>query len=666
MRRTTPKAVKINVDVDNQGLAGITMSGTGQENNVPYSLAFQARNKPYENAIAIAGTALGGNQLGSTAPFVPPTRKVRTTFYNTDMVYMLSMVNSGIDSTGLSSIDFSVFKTLESFEVSGTVNTGVGLLKLPNSVKNIFVNANVNLVDLPALIERFVINSLYGGFSTLAAKLQKSRYLKAFLNGGFNNNITGGRSGASMINFATGSIGALDLSNTQLERLQYVGALTGLIIPLNNYYEFVLQNIGNTIPVSTLRTYINHALTCSNLTTFSFFGRDLSWSRPIGNTDVSNELRYFSISACSITGDVTITDPKPNLVIFHSFSASGSTFKNVHNTVNLSGATGLQTLSLNYCLTVNLILPAPGTLFSIYANGCKLSTSDFWNQILAHASYLQYLGLDAQDTTVGLGMTHVDLTLFSALLSVSLASNKIEEITLRASGGLNSLDVRGNADMHTINNLANQATTLNQLIYNNTALNVDLTTIPNAYVAGNFSAQTILDYRTRTATTSLQDVNFQNCPSLHSVYFNADSAKNVITNSITLNGCPLLSTMVNMDKIDFPPGSVHVFNVAGDSLNMIFPFGDNSFVPSSMAVHNNGMSQSNVDGTIDKLYSNRAKFSALGTVITVNISGTNAAPSGTYEAPTGFVLGVSDGSPVTARQKMYVLNNNYLFAITSN
>lgn len=48
-------------------------------------------------------------------------------------------------------------------------------------------------------------------------------------------------------------------------------------------------------------------------------------------------------------------------------------------------------------------------------------------------------------------------------------------------------------------------------------------------------------------------------------------------------------------------------------------------------------------------------------------SGTaNARPSGEYQAPTGFELGVSNGEPASAMEMLYVLANNYKYTITVN
>jgi hypothetical protein len=80
-----------------------------------------------------------------------------------------------------------------------------------------------------------------------------------------------------------------------------------------------------------------------------------------------------------------------------------------------------------------------------------------------------------------------------------------------------------------------------------------------------------------------------------------------------------------------------------------------------MLVQGNGMNVTNVDGTIDSIYQNSAKWDR--TVVHIlNIAGTNATPSGSYAAPSGYIQadGVTngnDGSPVSAKEQMYVLVN---------
>ena len=79
-------------------------------------------------------------------------------------------------------------------------------------------------------------------------------------------------------------------------------------------------------------------------------------------------------------------------------------------------------------------------------------------------------------------------------------------------------------------------------------------------------------------------------------------------------------------------------------------------------IKNNSMSTGQVNSQIDQLYASRAlfdigqKFFLIGT--------NNAAPTGTYQAPPGFILGVSDGTPTSQLEKVYVLVWNYNWVVT--
>lgn len=64
------------------------------------------------------------------------------------------------------------------------------------------------------------------------------------------------------------------------------------------------------------------------------------------------------------------------------------------------------------------------------------------------------------------------------------------------------------------------------------------------------------------------------------------------------------------------------------------------------------MSQTASDG-------NRNQFYKLTLDLYTAVSPTNKRPSGVYQAPDGFVKGVSNGNPTTPMEKVYVLTNNY-------
>lgn len=64
------------------------------------------------------------------------------------------------------------------------------------------------------------------------------------------------------------------------------------------------------------------------------------------------------------------------------------------------------------------------------------------------------------------------------------------------------------------------------------------------------------------------------------------------------------------------------------------------------------MSQTASDG-------NRNQFYKLTLDLYTSAVPTNKRPSGVYQAPEGFVKGVSNGNPTTPMEKVYVLTNNY-------
>ena len=42
----------------------------------------------------------------------------------------------------------------------------------------------------------------------------------------------------------------------------------------------------------------------------------------------------------------------------------------------------------------------------------------------------------------------------------------------------------------------------------------------------------------------------------------------------------------------------------------------------------------------------------------------SAVPTGVFQAPAGYVQGISNGTPTTDREKLYVLQNQYGYTIT--
>lgn len=78
----------------------------------------------------------------------------------------------------------------------------------------------------------------------------------------------------------------------------------------------------------------------------------------------------------------------------------------------------------------------------------------------------------------------------------------------------------------------------------------------------------------------------------------------------------------------------------------------NTFYEKVMSWEHMTMSQTAVDG-------NRNQFYKLILNLYIASTPTNKRPSGVYQAPEGFVKGVSNGNPTTPMEKVYVLTNNY-------
>jgi len=118
-----------------------------------------------------------------------------------------------------------------------------------------------------------------------------------------------------------------------------------------------------------------------------------------------------------------------------------------------------------------------------------------------------------------------------------------------------------------------------------------------------------------------------------------------------------ITTINNLNLLDMPNTS-NLFNANDCQLNMTFPIGlsPRGIKCGSINISNNGMNSTNVDATIDNWYSGLANFNNPAAK-TLSIDGSNAAPSGTYQMPTGFSYGVSNGTPASQKEKIWVAVN---------
>jgi hypothetical protein len=180
-----------------------------------------------------------------------------------------------------------------------------------------------------------------------------------------------------------------------------------------------------------------------------------------------------------------------------------------------------------------------------------------------------------------------------------------------------------------------------------------------------------VDLSGKTVTGSFSVLNFLSCQMLTTFTFPTTQARAVLQTGgiLNLSGCIALTTINNTANINYTSATGTAdtrFPADGCAINHAVLLGENNFIPRTIALQNNAMSQAIVDATINSLYVNRDKWNGYTAVKVLNIAGTNAAPGGVYQAPPGFVLGSNDGTPGNAKEQVYVLVNNRGWSITIN
>ncbi len=196
--------------------------------------------------------------------------------------------------------------------------------------------------------------------------------------------------------------------------------------------------------------------------------------------------------------------------------------------------------------------------------------------------------------------------------------------------------------------------------------------------------------------TSLNSVNMSNInttwvnPTFYCVFNGNLSLRYCINISGTLIAYGTVNNLwidyTNITYIDFTNLTVtQGITLPNVPCDMEFPLGtkiligDNGLASNAtFTITSCGISLTNLDNTINNLYTYRTSFNAVAKTFVA--AGTNPAPSGTYQAPSGYIqatTGVSgnDGSPASAKEQVYVLvnqnNNNttikkYNWAFTIN
>lgn len=106
---------------------------------------------------------------------------------------------------------------------------------------------------------------------------------------------------------------------------------------------------------------------------------------------------------------------------------------------------------------------------------------------------------------------------------------------------------------------------------------------------------------------------------------------------------------------------MNILYASGAENKPIF-LGAGGFYPDAIVISSK-LSQSSLDATINHIYEHRHRWPRIDGR-PLDISKVNSKPSGTYQAPTGFVHYLEDGNPASPLERIFVLAHNYKWIIT--
>lgn len=617
----------------------------------------------------------------------PRTRKQQLTIFRPDLIskWRLGIIKNNLQSVddnfleGPLEDDFSGLVFCEEFSVTESYVTEIK--SLPPNIKTCNVDESVALIKMPPIPES--CEKIYFAKANNTLMADVNNIIASCINC---KDLAFSQTSPFPVIFANVAQieGALDISHMpKLERLIiWNSRVTDISVP--DRFDFLETcalgfNITAGFDGFNNSDAIEKMFASPKLTGFQIsLNLNLVWNKDFDNNNITDQLKDFEIYRCKITGTVNITAPRPNL---ERFRLGGITVQNdnVFSQVDIRGLTNCKFIDLAGCDCEDLVLPTNNTTVTdLYLHSNKLSISQNPNlkkQIETMSSLkILYLGNPnstltelpsfGQDSLDGFG-SDLDLRILTDLVVFSCGSCKLSgTITLPSNEKLNTLDCSNNENLMLISNFADQTAIVSLRYQGCPELDLDLSTKPNITnftCAG--SGQIILDISQRTRTQAFGQFDAQDCLKLTKVILPAN-AQNAIFGSLAFSRSPLLNEIQNLENVSLSTIRGDLF-AAGCSLDIDFKLGVNSFIPQDMFLDDNNMSETNVDININSVYENRTKWNTL-LAKRLFIAGNNAAPSGTYQAPSGFVEGSEDGNPASPKEKAYVLEKNYSFTVNMN
>jgi hypothetical protein len=638
----------------------------------------------------------GNNHYAYTpnTALTPPTRKYKIDIQRPDFIHGLYLygVNmfpnettstNNFNSGATFSLDLRYFNNLKVINFHNGIWSNNINITFPNSntFESFFINSKVSPTtlnfSLPSTTKHI---GLYGSIPSVTTVIQNCNNCETLLFANVNsyNNAN---------NSITGALNISHMTNLKDISIHQNNSLTSLTLPSgkSDWNSINIEALSASQSATINTSIIGDILSSSTLQSFYFFNNRYVINRNITNTDMPPNIQYFQIGGNSFTGDITLTSYRPVKQIFTGNSSyrSGAQ-QNSHPNVNITGLTACQYIDLSGSNIQTLQLPnstACQTLI-LFDNKLDINTNPtIINQINLMTGITSLRLGNSSWPTPGIGQTPgfgANVS-FASLVNCTMmwldSCGLTGSLTIPNVAKLTELSVSGNTGLTNIVNLTSHATTLQRFnTINCTSYTFAITNVFTSLflIYINNCGITSIDLSGKT-NTSVQSSRFvvQGNPSLTQITFPPTLAACLFVSGagVDIRNNPLLTNITNMENMNWASvtGNINnTFYCLNNALNITFPFGTNSFIPRLMDISNNGMSNANVNATITSLYNNRTKWSTYTIAKSFNIGGTNAAATGTYQAPAGFVLASNDGTPASPKEMLYVLVNNYAWSITYN
>jgi hypothetical protein len=646
---------------------------------------------------ASRGFAFSSTQLTIT----PPTRKSRA-YVRYDLVHRISFTSSTNNTgyvadrnniSGVFDLDMRFFPNAHTLNLNesymSTLNiwfndrieilnytehlniSSFNVFKKPTTIKHVVLAANgsVGITTLEWLNECIGLQNLY---------LVEHRIDAYFLNTGILNSLIGVLDISMHINLINFSI-----STTPL--------LTNIILPTIDTWDSVfIENCNITVRDNFDMNKIDDFFNSPNIQVIHLSNNGFTKTGfNINNQDIKNTLKILNLDRNSFSGSIEITENNPSLIYFKlgNLNTRVGIQQNSFPTVDISGLSGVRYLDLCASNIENLVLPENTVMNKFYIMDNKLdyiTNPNLQSQIesLVNVDDMRFSftstnpilsNIIGQNSTNGLG-SDLDMSALDKLTILLLGNCKLTG-SLFLPPNVTTLEVSLNPNLENLVNIPKNINTLR--IFDNTSLILE--EIDNTYT--NF-----VDFRSRSVNSLIRvDISGKNtidlmvgytiisCANFEEFIFPTISTNTRFGNNyvFSIENCASFHSVQNIEVINFTafvPLAVSVIRVINcPNFNQAILFGIDNFIPRNISLNNNNLNTENLDIMIDSIYQNKNKWDVYTAFKIFNIGGVgNSAPTGTYQEPSGFILGESDGTPTSPKEQVYVLVNNYNWSITMN